>query len=86
MSLYSQVISVPFTQRIHTPNDTFLNRLDLGPDYNHIKQHMGAVINKPDLLLGQGASHKIGTLYGEEWDNKEAIEFIQANKDSLPHL
>jgi len=86
MSLYSQVISVPFTQRIRTPNDAFLNGLDLGPDYDRIKQHMGAVINKPDLLLGQGASHEIGTLYGEEWDNKEAIEFIRANKDSLPHL
>ena len=86
MSLYSQAISVPFAQRIRTPNDAFLNGLDLGPDYDRIKQHMGAVIDQPDLLLGQGASHKIGMLYGEEWDNKEAIEFIQANQDSLPHL
>jgi len=30
MSLYSQVISVPFTQRICTPNDAFLNGLHWG--------------------------------------------------------
>jgi hypothetical protein len=86
MSLYSQVISIPFAQRIRTPNDVSLNGLDLGPDYDRIKQHMGAVIDDPDLLLEQTASHRVGTLYGEPWDNEDAIKIIRANKDSLPHL
>ena len=86
MSLYSQSISVPFAQRTRTPNDTSLNGLDLGPDYNRLKQRMQAVINNPDLLLGQKASHDVGTLYGEKWDNEGAIEFIRANQDSFPHI
>ena len=75
MSLYSQAISIPFAQHIHTPNMS-LNGLDLGPDYNHIKRHMEAMIDNPDLLLRQTASHEIGTLYREKWDNADAIEFI----------
>lgn len=86
MSLYSQAISVPFAQRIRTPSNMPLNGLDLGPDYDRIKRHMGAVIDNPDLLLGWRASHKDGTLYGEEWDNEDAIEFIRANQYSLPRL
>jgi len=86
MSLYSQAISVPFARRVRPTNDEVLNGLDLGPDYDRIKQHMKAVIDDPDLLLGQEASHEVGTLYGEEWDNESVIGFIRANKDSFPHL
>ena len=64
MSLYSQTISIPFAKHICTSNDAFLNRLDLGPGYDRIKQHMAAVINYPNLLLGREASHEAGTLYG----------------------
>ena len=83
MSLYSQAISIPFAQHIRSPT---LNGLDLGPDYDRIKRHMEAVINNPDLLLGRGSSHDIGTLYGEGWDNKDAIDFIRDHQHSLPHL
>ena len=86
MSPYSQAISIPFAERIRTQSNTSLNGLDLGPDYDRIKQHMAAVINDPNLLLGREASHEAGTLYGEEWDNEDAIEFIRANQDTLPHL
>ena len=86
MSLYSQAISIPFAGRIRTANNEALNGLDLGPDYDRIKRHMKAVIDWPDLLLGQGAPHEVGTLYGGEWDNKDVIEFIRTNQDSLPHL
>jgi hypothetical protein len=65
LSLYSQAISIPFTQRTRAPNNVSLNGLDLGPDYDRIKRHMAAVIENPNLLLGWGASHEVGTLYGE---------------------
>ena len=83
MSLYSQVISVPFTRHIRTPGVS-LNGLDLGPDYDCIKNHMVAVINNPDLLLSPGASHDSGTLYGEKWDNEDVIEFIRAHRIPSP--
>ena len=86
LSLYSQAISIPFSQCVRKPRKTSLNGLDLGPVYDRIKQHMEAIINNPDLLLGQGASHKVGTLYGKKWDNIDAIEIIRASTDSLPHL
>ena len=86
MSFYSQAISIPFARRVRTSNNEALNGLDIGPDYDRIKQHMKAVIDNPDLLLGQGASHEAGTLYGEKWDNKSVIGFIRDNQDSLPHL
>jgi hypothetical protein len=86
MSLYSQAISLPFARRIRTMDNVSLNGLDLGPDYDRIKQHMAAVIDNPDLLLGQRASHEVGTLYGENWDNEDVIGFIRTNQDSFPHL
>jgi len=64
MSLYSQAISIPFAERIRTSSNMPLNGLDLGPDYDRIKQHIAAVIIGPNLLLGQEASHEAGTLYG----------------------
>jgi hypothetical protein len=57
ISLYSQAISVPFSRHVRTPNNTSLNGLDLGPDYDHIKRYMEDVVKNPDLLLG---SQKIG--------------------------
>ena len=86
MSLYSQAISIPFTQHIRTPSDASMNGLDLGQDYDQIQRHMKAVINNPDLLLERGASHEIGTLYGEKWENEGVIKFIRDNLDSFPHL
>ena len=86
MSLYSQVISLPFAQHIRTPSDIPLNGLDLGPDYDRVKRHMEDVIKNPDLLLGHGVSHEVGTLYGEKWDNEDVIHFIRTNLDSFPHL
>ena len=56
MSLYSQAMGIPFTQHIRTTDDTLLNSLDLGSLYDRIKQHMGAVIKDPDLLLGRGGA------------------------------
>jgi hypothetical protein len=44
------------------------------------------VVDNPDLLLGRAVSHEVGTLYGEKWDNENAIDFIRANLDSFPHL
>ena len=83
MSLYSQAISLPFAQHIRTPNNSLLNGLDLGPDYDRIKQYMKDVINDPDLLLGP---QRIGTLYGEGWTHEDVIEFIRGEQDTLPHL
>ena len=85
MSLYSQTISIPFSQHIRSTKIP-LNGLDLGPDYDHIKKHMETIINDPDLLLGQTSSHEVGTLYGKPWNNHDAIEFIRKNQASLPHL
>lgn len=86
MSLYSQSISVPFSLRVRFPNGTPLNSLDLGPDYDRIKRHMESVINNLDLLLGQGVSHEVRTLYREEWVNRDVIKFIRGQQYSLPHL
>ncbi|KAF9779017.1 hypothetical protein BJ322DRAFT_1013778, partial [Thelephora terrestris] len=86
LSLYSQAISIPFSQHIRTPSNASLNGLDLGPVYDRIKRHMEAVINNPDILLGRGASQEVGTLYGEEWNNADVIQFIRDNADSFPHL
>jgi hypothetical protein len=86
ISLYSQAISIPFSQHIRMLSNASINGLDLGPVYDRIKQHMKAVIDNPDLLLGRGASHEVGTLYGDEWDDEDVIRFIRDNADSLPHL
>lgn len=86
ISLYSQAISIPFARRIRTQNGIFLNGLDLGPDYDQVKQHVGAIVKNPDILLGQGVSHEVGTLYGGEWDDEGVVHSIRADPGSLPHL
>jgi hypothetical protein len=86
MSLYSQAISIPFVRHIRTSSNASVNGLDLGQDYDRVQHHMKTVIDNPDLLLGQGVSHEVGTLYGEKWENEDVINFIRANRNSLPHL
>lgn len=84
LTLYNQVISLPFSQLVRTP---FLkNGLDLGPEYTHLLEHLGAIIEDPDILIGSNVSWKTATLDGQPWYDPDVIANILCNRDQYPHL
>ena len=86
LALYSQSISLPFSQLIRAPYHQSRNGLDLGPDLDHVLKHLQAVINNPDILIGPNVSWNTATLDGQPWFNPEAIETILRDRDRYPHL
>ena len=84
LSLYSQSVTTQYAVLVRA--DSSSNHLDLGPLHNDVKAHCQAIIDNPDLLLGEEASNQTGALYGAPWERPEAFYAIHAMKASLPHL
>ena len=86
LALYSQSISLPFSQLIRAPYHQSRNGLDLGPDLNHVLNKIQAIANDPEILIGPNVSSKNATLDGQPWFNPEAIKTILCSQDRYPHL
>lgn len=59
--------------------------LDLGPFYDRVTEFLGAVAQKPDLVL-ENLSYREATFDGESWNRLEVVEAIHTMKPQLPHL
>ena len=86
LTLYSQAISLPFSQLVRTPHHQSRNGLDLGPDYNRLLEHLEAIIKDPDILIGSNVSWKTATFDGQPWYDPDAIAIILRGRDRYPHL
>ena len=86
LALYSQAISLPFSELIRAPYHKPRNGLDLGPDLDHLLKHLQAIAENPDLSIGPEVSWRTATLDGRPWHNPEAIEIILCDRDRYPHL
>ena len=86
LTIYSQSISLPFSELIRAPYHQSRNGLDLGPDLDHLLKHIQDIINNPDISIGPNVSWKTATLDGKPWHNPEAIEIVLRSRDQYPHL
>jgi len=85
-SLYSQAISLPFSELVRAPYHQSRNGLDLGQDLDHLLEHHQAIIDNPNILIGPDVSWKTTTLDGKPWHNPDAIEIILCHQYQYPHL
>ncbi|KAF9641986.1 hypothetical protein BDM02DRAFT_3106196, partial [Thelephora ganbajun] len=84
-SLYSEAISKPYAITVRGSYNKSKNALDLGPIHSQIIIHLDALIQNPDLLVSDDASHETGALYGTLWD-QAILDHIHSTRDQLPHL
>ena len=83
LALYAQSVSHPYMGAIRSHQK---NMLDMGPFHQKVYEHMKAVIQNPELLIGQNVSHKTGVLDGLSWHSPDIVAAIQNMKPKLPHL
>ncbi|KAJ1309800.1 hypothetical protein OPQ81_006565 [Rhizoctonia solani] len=83
MALYAQAIGRPYLRFVRS---TKLNALDLGIFHKQVKKQCRAIIEKPDILLGQDASAERGSLDGGVWDRPEVVYRISWMSHKLPDL
>ena len=86
MTLYSQAISLPLAELVRAPHHQPKNGLDLGPDFDHLLDHIEAIIKDPDILIGPSVSSETATLDGRPWHNPDVISIIVSDRDCYPHL
>ncbi|KAJ2971055.1 hypothetical protein NUW54_g12592 [Trametes sanguinea] len=84
LCLYSQVISHPYMREVRGPDEP--NHLSLGPLHDRVRQHISALIDDPDILLGTEATLVSGTLDGDVWDNPAAFHAVHRLIPNLPHI
>ncbi|KAF8961286.1 hypothetical protein BDZ97DRAFT_1664412 [Flammula alnicola] len=84
MVLYTQAVSKPYMRAVRGPKSD--NVLDLGPLHALVHEFVQKIIDQPDLLVSEDASHVDATLDGKEWDNPKAIKAVLKLMPSLPHL
>ena len=85
-SLYSQAISLPFSELVRAPYYQSRNGLDLSPDLDHLLKHHQTIIDDPNTLIGPNTSWYTATLDGKQWHNPDTIQIILRHRDRYPHL
>jgi len=85
LTLYHESISKPYAMQVHGSINEWKNALDLGPLHDDIEDHCDAIVDNPDLLIGDHVSHATGAFYGTQWD-QAVVDHILSTRDQLPHL
>ena len=60
--------------------------LELGPLHQEPKLHLKKIIDNPDDLIGDKATHKTGVFGGKEWSDPEVVKAVAKLTPKLPHL
>lgn len=84
MVLYSQAVSKPYMRAVRGPKSD--NVLDLGPLHVLVRDFVKKVIENPELLVSEDATHVDGSLDGLKWDNPSAVAAVLKHVSTLPHL
>jgi hypothetical protein len=83
LALWSQAIGWPYLQHVWSIK---FQGVYMGPFHERVKNHVQALIDNPDLLLGAEANAKSGSLLGEKWDRPDIMYYILQMVPRLPNL
>ena len=86
LAMYNLAITHPYIGEIHRPEKEKVNMLELGPLHQELKLHLKKIIDNPDDLIGDNATHKTGVFYGEEWSDLDVVKAVAKLAPTLPHL
>jgi hypothetical protein len=84
LALYTQSVSHPYMVEVQGLEVN--NILHMGPFHEHVKAHMGAIVENLDPLLFLGTDYKNCTLDGKPWQWPEIVAAIHEQAVGLPHL
>jgi hypothetical protein len=84
LTFYFISVCLPYLKCVQ--NDTSASALDLGPLHDDVKSHCAAIIDNPGLKLDDDASHTLGCLFGDAWEQPEAFYAVHALMPQLPHI
>jgi hypothetical protein len=65
LAMYHLSVTCPYFENIRRPEDEELNMLELGPLHQELKLHFKKIIDNPDDLIGDKATHKTGVFGGK---------------------
>ena len=68
LALYHKSVSTPYTMQVRGSINKWKNALDLGPLHDDIEDHCDAIIDNPELLIGDHVLYTTGAFYGTPWD------------------
>lgn len=71
---------------VRSSQDKWQNMLDLGPLHQKVQNHIKAIIDNPELLIGQDAIFSTVTLNGQEFENEAVMAKVLQLSSTLPHL
>ncbi|KAI5900009.1 uncharacterized protein SCHCODRAFT_02485539 [Schizophyllum commune H4-8] len=86
LALYGLCVSSPYVRQIRGPGMTSLNALTLGPLHVCLRNFIEKLINNPNIVLGDNATHATATFDGKEWERAGVFEAIASLRDAMPHL
>ena len=88
LSLFGQVVSIPYMQEVRSGSFFFLekNMLDMGPFHDHVKSHINQIAANLDLLHNVEKWHTTGHLTGGTWENPEVFTALKQEEAGLPYL
>ena len=86
LAMYHLAVTCPYLAEIRRPEDEELNMLELGPLHQELKLHCQKIIDNPDDLIGDSATHKTGVFHGKEWNDVKVVEAVRKLKPNLPHF
>jgi len=84
LSLYGQAASAPFAQFLRSSGDR--NGLDLGPDYDRLKQHLQKIIDRPNLLISSKIDAATSSFDGKPWEDASVIDKVEEIHLKYPDL
>jgi hypothetical protein len=85
LALYHESVSKPYAMQVRGLVNEQKNALDLGPLHDDLVDHCDAIVNDPELLIGNNVSHTTGAFYSTPWD-QSVVDHILSTRDQLPHL
>lgn len=83
---YAQSVTHPYLRQVRGAGAAGMNNCDLGPLHDKVLAHCKTIIANPDLLLSPGASCKMGSLDGEQWQRPDGLYAVWALMPKLPHI
>jgi hypothetical protein len=86
MIIYKMVITHPYLRQVCGPGTESTNVLDLGPLHHVICDHIGAVLDDPNLIFSLDVLYETTTLDGLEWADPNAMKAVFDFIPDLPNI
>lgn len=87
MTLYREVVSIPYLSAVRGPGLEGNNALNMGALHKKVVDHISKLIENPDLVLSSNAvPHQAILDASEEWDRPGAVYAVHSLAPELRHL